>query len=158
MDASISTDNGTTWQTIDFGSLSQASIYGADAAVNGSIALCTNTNFILLSNDCGKTWEEITDGLTTYATCVKCTVKGDSLLIFAGTPIGLMRLNYPLVNLGLPSLTGYCCLQKVRVKPWNFDVLNFYSSSSQRSERSASQAATSGNTLSRAISPSTRPP
>lgn len=103
MDASISTDNGTTWQTIDFASLSQASIYGADAAVNGSITLCTNSNFILLSNDCGKTWEEISDGLTTYATCIKCTVKGDSLLIFAGTPKGLMRLNYPLVNLGLPS-------------------------------------------------------
>jgi|GEM_PF-2690270 len=98
MEVSISTNNGSTWQNIDFSSVPKAksSIYYADIASDGFVILSTSGTYILISNDYGKTWKVISEGLTSNATHIKCALQGDSLVVFAATAAGLFRLQYPL--------------------------------------------------------------
>lgn len=98
MDATISTDNGATWQKIDFKSVPEINpaIYYADITKDGFIVFSTSDNRILISNNYGKTWKVVSEGLTTHASHIKCAVQGESLIVFAGTAKGLFRLQYPL--------------------------------------------------------------
>jgi len=96
VEASISTDNGFTWEKIDFSSVPRVAIYSADIERDGLIVMSTEWTFVYVSNNYGKSWEVLSEGLPVPAVPIKCALQGDSLYIFAGTGSGLFRLQYPL--------------------------------------------------------------
>jgi hypothetical protein len=100
MEGSLSTDNAT-WHAMDFSSVpqvSQSSLYCADATSNGFIVLGISTNSILISNDNGKTWKIVAEGLIAPASYIQCSRIEDSLFVFAGTSQGLFRMQYDIIE------------------------------------------------------------
>lgn len=99
-EASISINNGSTWQTIDFSSepkIAEYKITCATGSPGGLLFLGTANKCVLVSEDFGKTWQVISKGVTDWILEIKCVEENNLVKIFAATPSGLLSLNYPLI-------------------------------------------------------------
>lgn len=94
MKAYISMDNGKSWQVMQFGSENKAKISCAAGLPGGIIAVGTNSNKVLVSQDYGKTWTSVSSGISGAITDIQCVSEGDSFEILAGTSAGLFDLHY----------------------------------------------------------------
>jgi len=98
-DVIISYDNGISWDAVNFGSDAKILTYKincATAAPGGFLFLGTANKCILVSEDYGKTWTIMSNGVAASVSSIKSVVDGDSIKVFAATPSGLLSMSYPI--------------------------------------------------------------
>ena len=96
-DVIISYDNGSSWDAVNFGSDAKILTYKincATAAPGGFLCLGTANKCILVSEDYGKTWKVISQGVAASVSSIKSVVDGDSIKVFAATSSGLLSMSY----------------------------------------------------------------
>ncbi|WP_027718107.1 stalk domain-containing protein [Desulfovirgula thermocuniculi] len=96
----ISRDGGKTWKQVEQAQFEWRPKHTASRAISvaaapgGLIFAGTPDDCVLVSEDYGVTWKPVTQGVTEEVHELACFPSGDSVVVLAATPAGLLRMEY----------------------------------------------------------------